>query len=97
MLRITPHLTADECLLSLEGCLVGAWVPELATCWREAATALPSGRVRVDLSDVRHVDDAGRALLIVMYRSGVRFRANGFVMPALLREISRAVDGERRS
>jgi len=99
MLRITPHHDghAGDVLLKLEGCLSGAWVPELAACWRETASAQPGRRLRVDLTEVCHVDDAGRELMTMMYRAGVRFVARGFVMPELVREISRAVARERRS
>ena len=52
--------------------------------------------VRVDLTDVSHVDAAGRALMTLMYRAGVRFVATGFVMPDLLREIASAAERGRR-
>ena len=97
MLRITPRVEENECLLKLEGCLAGDWVPELAACWRTATATANAPRVRVDLTDVCHVDEAGRALMTMMYRAGVRFVASGFVMPELVREISQAVDGGQRS
>jgi ABC-type transporter Mla MlaB component len=97
MLRITPTQIEDEYLLKLEGCLAGAWVPELSACWRKAIASTEPKRVRVDLTDVCHVDDAGRALMTTMYRAGVRFTAKGFVMPELVREISQAVDAGQRS
>jgi ABC-type transporter Mla MlaB component len=97
MLRITSQTGADEHLLKLEGCLAGAWVPELAACWREVNGRARNVRVRVDLTDVVHVDDAGRELMTAMYRAGVRFVGRGFVIPELLREISESVDGNRRT
>lgn len=97
MLRITPHAAADEYLLKLEGCLAGPWVPELAACWRDIATTSANQHVWVDLTDVGHVDDAGRELMTLMYRAGVRFVVRGFVIPELVREISEAVDGQQRS
>jgi len=75
MLRITPRLADDECLLKLEGSLTGAWVPELGACWCGVAMTAPDRPVRVDLTDVSHVDAAGRALMTLMYRAGVRFVA----------------------
>jgi ABC-type transporter Mla MlaB component len=92
MLRITADPAADEYLLKLEGSLAGAWVPEVAACWRVINGTLPDRQVRVDLTDVWRVDDAGRELLAVMYRAGVHFVARGFVIPELLREISETVD-----
>lgn len=97
MLRITAHTAADECLLKLEGCLAGAWVPELAACWREVTTSSVNPHVRLDLTEVCHVDDAGRELMTAMYRAGVRFVASGFLIRELVREISETVDGQRRA
>jgi ABC-type transporter Mla MlaB component len=94
MLRITTETNADGYFLKLEGCLVGAWVPELAACWRLVNGHAQNRRVRVDLTDVCHVDDAGRELMTTMYRAGVRFVARGFVMPELVREISETVHRE---
>jgi ABC-type transporter Mla MlaB component len=97
MLRITSLLAEDECLLKLEGSLAGAWVPELARCWQHVTATGEIRHVRVELTDVRHVDDAGRALMTTMYRAGVRFVASGFVMPELVREISRAAARAERN
>jgi anti-anti-sigma regulatory factor len=96
MLRITSHAGADEFLLTLEGCLAGAWVPELAACWREITRTSANSRIRLDLSEVHYVDDAGRELMTAMYREGVLFVTSGFVLPELVREISNAVEAEAR-
>jgi hypothetical protein len=97
MLRITPHVARGEYVITIEGSLSGPWVTELAASWIAAATEQPGRRIRLDLADVGHVDQAGRELLTLMYRAGVRFAARGFVMPQLVREISRSVQAERRS
>lgn len=97
MLRITPQANDVEYLLKVEGSLSGPWVAELAACWIDAAVAQPGRPVRIDLADVCHVDQAGRELMRLMYRSGVRFVARGFVMPEVVREISKAVGNGRRS
>ena len=97
MLRITTYDADGECLLKVEGCLCGPWVMEVAVCWLNEATARPRRLVRLDLSDVFHVDRAGRELITLMYRAGVRFVASGFVIPELVNEIAKAVDSERRS
>lgn len=97
MLRITRHDAGAECLLKLEGCLIGPWVAEVALSWIGEATAQPGRRIRIDFTDVCQVDDAARELMSLMYRAGVRFVATGFVIPEIVREISEAVDRERRS
>jgi hypothetical protein len=92
MFRITSQVREDEVLLKVEGCLAGACVRELDTCWGEAVSRAANGtttsRIRVDLTDVCHVDTAGRDLLTVMYLAGVRFICSGCLMPELVREIS---------
>jgi len=90
MLRITTQTADDELLLKLEGCLAGLWVQELDTCWRELGSP---HRVRLDLREVYHVDSAGRELMGVMYRAGVRFIARGCDLPELLKEIALAETG----
>ena len=97
MLRITAHAAEDEYLLKLEGWLAGPWVPELAACWLEITASSVAPRIRLDLTEVWHVDDAGRELMTVMYRAGVRFIASGFVIPEIAREIAEAVASQQRS
>jgi ABC-type transporter Mla MlaB component len=97
MFRITSHIDGDEIVLTVEGCLMGAWVHELDACWMRAAAWLPGRRIRVDLSDVWHVDDAGTALMTAMYRAGVDLVTKGCVMPEIVREIAEAIDAPRRN
>ncbi len=97
MLRITSDPAGDEFLLKLEGCLAGPWVPELAACWREALGTRPHRRVRVDLTGVCYVDGAGEELMTLMYHAGVRFVADGCLIPELLREISETAGAGRRA
>ena len=92
MLRITTQTAGGELVLKLEGCLAGPWVRELDTCWREMAG--PHSRVRLDLREVYHVDSAGRELIAVMFRAGVRFIARGCDLPELLKEIALAEAGK---
>jgi ABC-type transporter Mla MlaB component len=92
MFRITAHSADVDHVLKLEGCLDVGCVRELHACWREASRT-PGRRVRVDLTDVCHVDDAGVELLMVMYRAGTRFDTKGCFMRELVREISEAIDG----
>jgi ABC-type transporter Mla MlaB component len=92
MFRITSHGANDDHILKLEGCLDVGCVPELYASWREASR-IPGRSVRVDLTDVCHVDDAGVELLMVMYRAGTGFETRGCFMRELVREISEAIDG----
>lgn len=92
MFRITTQAADDELVMKLEGCLTGPWVRELDICWRDLVTSSGDHRVRLDLTAVWHVDEAGRELLAAMHRAGVHFVTRGCVMPEVVREISESAD-----
>ena len=96
MLRITPRAESDEIVLRLEGCVAGAWAGELYTCWRGVVKEWRGEQVRVDLTDVCHVDDAGREVLRLMHGAGARFTACGCLMPEIVREIAESAGGGRQ-
>jgi hypothetical protein len=96
MFRITSRVQDDDFVLKVEGCLAGAGVEALEGCWRESTGWPWERRLRVDLTDVCHVDEAGRTLMTAMYCAGVELVTKGCVMPELVREIAEAVDAARR-
>ena len=79
MLRITVHDAAGQLRLELEGRLAGAWVCELEHCWHSTQASHPHRQLLVDLTNVTYIDQAGRYLLQLMHRDGMRF-----VAPSLL-------------
>jgi len=81
---------SDESSLTfkLAGKLAGEWTPELERCWRGVATATPSLFVRIDLSEVTFVSNAGKRLLAVMARAGVELIAADVLMKALVEQIA---------
>ncbi len=88
MFRITSRIIGDEILLKVEGCLMREWVHELEACWMAAAADARGRRIRVDLTDVYHVDSAGQALMTAMYRADISFVTKGCVMREIVREIA---------
>jgi anti-anti-sigma regulatory factor len=85
MLRITEVVDGGSgLLLNLEGKLRDAWVEELA--WA-AGQPRPDGRgpIRLDLSSVTFVDEAGVRLLRQLLRQGVEIAAISCFVAALLR------------
>jgi ABC-type transporter Mla MlaB component len=67
-----------QCLLRLEGRLVGPWVDELERACVEALAKASS--VGLDLADVSFIDRAGVALLQRLGERGVALRnCSGFV------------------
>ncbi len=87
MFRITTHENNGTVRLKLEGKLKGPWVPEMEQCWRTASSARHKALV-VDLTDVDHVDSAGRYLLALIHARGARFIAVTPIMKELVSDIT---------
>jgi hypothetical protein len=92
MLKITICDIADPLRLELEGRLAGAWVYELEHCWHTAKASHPNWKCSVDLTNVTFIDQAGRYLLRLMYRDGVRFMASGLMLQDILDHIMGSTD-----
>jgi anti-anti-sigma regulatory factor len=88
MLRITVHKDIEATCLVIEGRLMGAWVRELESCWRQATAAQLPPRIFVELTDVSFVDEEGGRLLKLMATSGVELIATDLLMKALVEEIT---------
>jgi hypothetical protein len=84
MLKITMHDAAGPLRLELEGRLAGAWVCELEHCWHTAKASHPNRKCSVDLTSVTFIDQAGRYLLQLMHRDGVRLVAPGLMLQDIL-------------
>ena len=88
MLKITVHDATGQLRVELEGRLAGAWVYELEHCWYTARARHPHQQLSVDLTSVTFIDQAGRYLLQLMHRDGVRFVASGLMQQDLLAYIT---------
>ena len=88
MLRITVHNDIGATRLKIEGRLMGAWVRELESCWRQAAAKQPPPRILVELTDVSFVDGEGGELLKLMAASGAELIAFDALMKAIVEEIT---------
>ncbi len=86
MLRITEIADGGpDVLLKLEGKLRGPWVEELSRVCAGLSRGEPRA-VRLDLSAVTFLDEAGTRLLRELMRGGVAVTASGFVAELLRRE-----------
>jgi anti-anti-sigma regulatory factor len=88
MLRITVHDSPRVLTFQLEGRMAGPWVRELEECWQDTVARRCDSAVRVDLTGVTFVDDAGRACLAAMYRQGAEFVAADCLTIGIVAEIT---------
>lgn len=93
MLRITIQHDTPLTRFLVEGKLAGEWARELERCWLEAVGA-QSPRIRIELTDVSFIDEAGRALLARMAATGAELTAVDVLTKSIVDEI--VYDGRRR-
>lgn len=86
MLRMTATTRPEGTTLVLEGRLGGAWVDELAACWRGVLAAYDAGPIRIDLDGVTFVDAAGRALIRAMRAQGAILVATDVMICTIVEE-----------
>jgi len=79
MLKITRRGEVGYVVIQIGGQLTGPWVKELEGCWRSVA-AKQTEPVRVDLTEVSFIDEAGKNLLRVMHRACVELNDFGRVV-----------------
>ena len=86
MLRITEITDGGPgVLLKLEGKLLGLWVEELGRVCEELNRG-ECRAIRLDLSAVTFLDEAGTRLLRALMQGGAAVTASGFVAELLRRE-----------
>src|SRR5271156_953552 len=84
MLRVTVAETATEQRWTLEGRLVGPWVGELRTRWKERHRAQNGCTCTVDLSAVTFIDKGGQRLLRIMSKEATQFIATSIYIKRVL-------------
>ncbi len=92
MLKITLHEAKGPLRLELAGRLAGVWVCELEHCWRMAQVHHPKRACSVDLTSVTFIDHAGRYLLQLMHRDGVRLVGSGLLLQDILEHSTGSTD-----
>jgi len=90
MLKITGQRGAAQASTSiiLEGRLVGPWVEELNSYWRQISGCQQSGAV-IDLTGVTFIDTDGKALLTTLWQQGAELRAAGCLTRCIIEEITK--------
>jgi len=87
VLKITITDLPDEQRWSLQGQLVGQWVAELKSSWREAHQAEDTRRCIVELIEVTSIDRTGEAVLAEIMTQGAEFVASDVYTKHLLRNL----------
>jgi anti-anti-sigma regulatory factor len=87
MLRITVKRTREALIFQLEGKLAPPWLAEFEACWNRTSVPAPKPIIRVDLSGVTFIDNAGKECLATMQRQGAELIATDCLTKDVVREI----------
>jgi len=96
MLRVSYSETTHGQRWTLFGRLVGPWVEELRSCWRQARQRAPLARAVVDINEVTFIDKAGEILLREMLSAGAELIATGVFTKHLLESLRNHQERELR-
>ncbi len=88
MLRITVHDKPQALTFQLEGRLAGPWLRELEECWKSTLAHPRSSILRVDLTGVTFIDDAGKTCLAAMHRQGAELVATDCMTKEIVAEVT---------
>ena len=89
MLRITIHDNQESLCFQLEGRLAEPWLRELEECWQSTLAQKRKPILRVDLTGVTFIDDAGKTCLAAMHRQGAELVAADCLTRDIVAEIRR--------
>ncbi len=89
MLRITVHDNPQVLTFQLEGSLSGPCLRELEACWQNHLNQQCKRILRVDLTGVTFINEAGKAFLAAMHRQGAELVAADCLTKEIVAEIRR--------
>jgi len=89
MFRISTIDTRSQRTLVVEGTLIGPWVPELRSSWRNASQDLGGRKLVVDLSNLTVISREGEDAIFDLMKKGAKFLCGGVLTRHVLKQLSR--------
>ena len=89
MFKISIADTPSQRTLIVEGTLVGPWVPELPTTWRNAGQELDGRKLVIDLSNLTVISHEGEDAIFDLMKKGAKISCSGLLMKHVLKELAR--------
>lgn len=90
VLRVNIQEDGEKLLLGLEGRLVGPWVEELRSVWRQRVGTSATLQVIVDLGGLAAMDTSGRDLLEEMLQQGATLHCSDVMNQYLVEQMKSA-------
>ena len=89
MFKISIVDTRSQRTLVVEGTLVGPWVAELSTSWRNACQELGGRRLVIDLRDLTSISREGENAIFELMKKGAKFSCDNVLTKHVLKKLAR--------
>ena len=96
MFKISVTDTPSWRSLLVEGTLVGPWIAELGTTWRNASQDLGRRNLVIDLTNVTVISREGKDAIFDLMKKGANFSSSGVLTSHLLKQLVRKKQQESR-
>jgi len=94
MFKISIADTPYRRTLLVEGTLIGPWIPELSTTWRNASQDLGKRKLVIDLTNVTVIGREGEDAIFDLMKRGVNFACGGVLTKHVLKQLARKIQHE---
>jgi hypothetical protein len=89
MFKISIADTPSRRTLLVEGTLIGPWIDELGTTWRNATQDLDRRKLVIDLTNVTVISHEGENAIFDLMKKGANFSCSGVLMKHVLKDLAR--------
>ena len=89
MFKISTVDTRSRRTLVVEGTLVGPWIAELGTTWRNASQDLDRRKLVIDLRNLTVISREGEAAIFDLMKEGAKFSCGGVLTRHVLKQLVR--------
>ncbi|MGA8438870.1 MAG: hypothetical protein WB762_05825 [Candidatus Sulfotelmatobacter sp.] len=89
MFKISIADTPSRRTLLVEGTLIGPWIAEFATTWRNASQDLDRRKLVIDLTSVTVISREAQDAIFDLMKRGANFSCSGVLMRHVLKELAR--------
>src|SRR5260370_25371795 len=88
MFKISIVDTRSQRTLVVEGTLVGPWIAELRTSWRNACQELGRRKLVIDLRNLTTISRAGEDAIFELMKEGAKFSCGNVLTKHVLKQLA---------
>ena len=94
MFKISIADTPSRRTLLVEGTIIGPWIAELGTSWRNASRDLDRRKLVIDLTNVTVISREGEDAIFDLMKRGANFSCGGVLTKHVLKQLAWKIQQE---